>query len=112
MRSYTSHHSKRGEVAASKLVGYLRPETVTVYAKKIIPKFYSENLLKKNTDGEVEVLKKFWFYKDRWEEKGLVPPLLVYADLLSSGDQRNLEVARIIYDKEIFPLILKNGHSA
>ncbi len=29
---------------------------------------------------------------------GIAPPLLVYADLIASGDDRNIEAAEIIYD--------------
>ena len=31
--------------------------------------------------------------------QGIAPPLLVYADLMATGDDRNIETAGIIYDK-------------
>jgi len=35
----------------------------------------------------------------------MAPPLLVYADLMATGEQRNLETARMIYEKYIVQLI-------
>ncbi|WP_369407752.1 type IV toxin-antitoxin system AbiEi family antitoxin [Trinickia terrae] len=34
----------------------------------------------------------------------LVHPLLIYADLLASGDSRNVAAAEQIYDKHLAPL--------
>ncbi|MGM0467157.1 MAG: type IV toxin-antitoxin system AbiEi family antitoxin [Acidobacteriota bacterium] len=31
----------------------------------------------------------------------LVPPLLIYTDLMATGDARNIETASIIYEKEL-----------
>ncbi|HEV8369477.1 MAG TPA: type IV toxin-antitoxin system AbiEi family antitoxin [Pyrinomonadaceae bacterium] len=41
------------------------------------------------------------------EKKNLqtAPPLLVYADLLNTADDRNLETAEIIYEQSIARLI-------
>ena len=39
--------------------------------------------------------------------RGLPPPLLVYADLMATGNDRNIETARIIHDKFIRRLIEK-----
>ncbi len=36
---------------------------------------------------------------------GLAPPLLIYADLLATGDTRNIETARMIYEQELTGLI-------
>jgi hypothetical protein len=41
-------------------------------------------------------------------EKGLVPPLLIYADLMATGDARAIEAAEIIYDKYIARLVRKD----
>ena len=37
----------------------------------------------------------------------LVPPLLIYKDLMAFGDTRNIETARIIYEKELKKGILE-----
>jgi len=38
-------------------------------------------------------------------DKDTVHPILVYADLIASGDKRNIEIANMIYEKEITGLI-------
>ncbi|HMF76515.1 MAG TPA: type IV toxin-antitoxin system AbiEi family antitoxin [Bryobacteraceae bacterium] len=35
----------------------------------------------------------------------LAPPLLVYADLMATGDPRNLETAKILYEQFLKPLV-------
>lgn len=90
-----------GEVAAAKLTRYLKPEFVTVYAKDRPEKLIIKNKLKKDPNGNVEILDAFW----EAEDKELAPPLLIYADLIATGDARNLETARMIYEKELAGLI-------
>lgn len=46
--------------------------------------------------GDIMIYDKFW--KNNSSSR-TAPPLLVYADLLSTGDQRCIETANIIYDK-------------
>jgi len=59
-------------------------------------------------DGDAEVLEAFWQFEFDWPHPELVPPLLIYADLLATGDARNLETARIIYEQELAGLIREN----
>ena len=47
--------------------------------------------------GEIKIYQKFWLEKS---ETGIVPPLLIYADLMGSGNSRCIEIAKIIYDYE------------
>jgi hypothetical protein len=39
------------------------------------------------------------------EAANIVPPLLIYADLLRTADERNIETAKLIYEREILGLI-------
>lgn len=87
-----------GEIAAEKLTDYLIPETVTVYTDSPIPQFQARFGLRHNEGGNIEIIKKFWELSESGET---VHPLIVYADLLATGDARNLETARIIYEAEI-----------
>jgi hypothetical protein len=91
-----------GEVAADILTRKIKPATVTVYAPGgLAPKIKSTAMLRPDERGDVEVLEAFWPVKaeDRWgsPDRGVVHPLLVYADLIMSGDDRNREVAQAIY---------------
>lgn len=87
-----------GEIAAEKLTRHLKPEMVTIYADSPIPKFQSRFGLRRDVGGNIEIIKKFW---QMLEEGETAHPLIVYADLVATGDERNLETARIIYEKEI-----------
>ncbi len=96
-----------GELAASKLTNYLSPEKYVVYIEK-------ENLniflraaklrkaaLNRQEEMEILVIEKFW--KDREEDsrRDIVPPALIYADLIETGNTRNLDVAERIFEQYI-----------
>lgn len=101
-----------GEVAAAKYTDYLKPKVATLY----LPEEKRAQLLREArlrraaewTEGgpaTVLIYRPFWpeafvvLYTK--ENQGLVHPILVYADLIASGDPRNLEVARKLYDEHI-----------
>jgi hypothetical protein len=93
-----------GEVAAAKLTPYLKPLITTVYMKPPLGQFLLEHRLRKHSRGNVEMLDKFWQFEGLSQNR-IVPPLLIYADLIATGNARNIETARIIYEKEIIRLI-------
>lgn len=95
-----------GEVAAQLLIKYLKPETVTIYSDSSLPKLQAQYGLQRDPTGEVELLQRFWKF-DQWDEKNLqtAPPLLVYADLVSTADERNLETAQMIYEQYVVRLV-------
>jgi len=97
-----------GEVAAAKLTGYLKPEKAIVY----LPKFGGEDLfqkqrLRKDPNGNIQVFRAFWERdpKDNNDILDTVDPIIVYADLLETGDVRNLEAAKILYQNELTEFI-------
>lgn len=94
-----------GEFAANILTKYLKPQIYTIYAKPPIGRFLLKNRLKKDINGDIEILNIFWEFGLNRLNNELVPPLLIYADLLATGDARNIETARIIYEKELTRLI-------
>ena len=60
--------------------------------------FYeTANITRVNENGKVEVLEMFW----KMETYMGVPPVLVYADLMSSGSDRNIETANLIFKNEL-----------
>ncbi len=89
------------EAAAAKLTDYLKPETASIFAKEPIGRLLLKNRMTASPDGKVEILEKFWDFEYNWNHKSLSPPLLVYADLIATGDARAIETAEIIYDKYI-----------
>lgn len=92
-----------GEPAANLLAGYLKPGALTIYADRLPPKLMMEQRLALagllGAVHPVEVRKPFWGDTLRQEGRAdTVPPALVYADLLATGDGRCIETAQMIYD--------------
>ncbi len=90
-----------GEVAAAKLTDYLKPATCTIYldprkAREALATLVRENRLRTDPKGNIEILDAFWNLPPEGTHHDLVPPLLVYADLMATLDPRNLEVAKRI----------------
>ena len=95
-----------GEVAAAKMGNYLKPQTMTVYIKQgFLNDFLLKNRLKKDANGEVEILKIFWATNNPADYQGLVHPILAYADLIATGNQRNIEAAKDIYEHDVIRFI-------
>lgn len=89
-----------GEVAAEELTHYLHPKVATVYIGDDFPEFARALRLRKDDQGEVNVLDKFWHaLPDDNTPHGIAPPLLVYADLHATGGARNIEVAEMIREQ-------------
>ncbi len=89
------------EVAAQLLTDFLKPQIVTIYTPNPPGKLILNNRLKKDPHGDIEILRAFWRFKPGDINSNIVHPLLIYADLLATDDMRNLETARIIYEKEL-----------
>lgn len=95
-----------GEVAGDKLTGYLKPNEVTLYMRpdkmrENMGRLVKDHQLRADPRGEIEVLEAFWNFDAEGFVTDVVPPLLVYADLMASMDPRNFETAKMIYEKNI-----------
>jgi len=91
-----------GEVAADRLTHYLKPEIITVYVmEKGATKLKLTNRLRKDPNGNIEILNTFWDVEHQLNSTDTVNPILIYADLMASGDPRNIETAHIIYEQEL-----------
>jgi hypothetical protein len=90
-----------GEPAADRLTQYLKPGTVTLYARgepRPMNEIVARHRLRTDPAGEVEVLEAFWPAEIAGEKPGLAPTPLIYADLLATGETRRIETAKLIYD--------------
>jgi len=94
-----------GEIAAKYLTQYLKPQMITLYAAKKPNDLFIKQKLREDPHGDIEILRRFWNFPKLDEGANLVPPLLVYADLLATGDERNIETARMIYERHVAGLI-------
>jgi hypothetical protein len=89
-----------GEAAAALLTSYLTPEAYTIFTSD------KDELLKKYKlvpaqNGEIAVYNKFW--KHSAYNRDYVHPVLVYAQLMATGDSRNIETAEMILNADIRP---------
>lgn len=100
-----------GEPAARLLVQDLRPGVLTLYAEKIPARLMVEQRMTSVSatlmqQRVIELRRPFWGSLPAAESSaaelpGSVPPALVYADLLATGDSRCLETAELIYDRHL-----------
>lgn len=87
-----------GEIAGAEITGLLQPQVITVYSWGNVGQFVIKNKLRKNPLGNVEILEAFW--KIDGNPK-LAPDIVVFADLITSGNSRNIETAKVLYEKRL-----------
>ena len=125
-----------GETAAAIYTNYLKPQITTAYISKnqqanLITDFRLRKV--KNIDHDIfngaliELYEPFWHFDNSGSMQSnvgsivkksratknvvassLVHPILTYADLIATGDARNLEAARMLYDDRIAQLDWEN----
>ncbi len=79
-----------GEGAANMIDNYLDPGAYDIYTDVPTAYLMKTGFVKQDANGDIKVYQKFW----KWEtENHLVPLILVYADLMGSGNSRCLEAA-------------------
>ena len=89
-----------GEPAAALLTNYLIAEKFSLFVSQ------KENLIKKyklvpSPFGELELYEKFWNHPE--DDLPYVHPILIYAQLMATGESRNIETAGIILNEHIRP---------
>ena len=91
-----SHAYWGGEPGANLLNGYLHPGVYTIYTDRNWQSFKDIELVP-DENGKVEVLEMFWGPQTYMG----IPPVLIYADLMRSGSDRNVETANMILNNEL-----------
>jgi len=86
-----------GEPAGDIMTNYLKPAIFTLYTTEEKSKLLRNYHLVPDINANIVVYRKFWHY-DEDNKKNTAPPLLVYADLMNTGDARCMETAQRIYD--------------
>jgi hypothetical protein len=84
---------------------YLEPQTATIYAQDIAKLLIAEQRMRADATGDVEILDMFWNLDQVAAVDDVVPPLLAYADLTGTTDGRNLEAAKMIYERLLEPAL-------
>jgi len=88
------------EPAAELLTNYLTPGQLTVYTNeyRTLVKDWTLIPQEENSASEIFIYEKFW-RNDIIPHENIAPTLLVYADLVITGDPRCMETAEMIYKK-------------
>lgn len=89
-----------GEPAGEWLTEYLNPEILTIYTVEKRNQAMVKWRLIPAPEGTIRVYDKFW-QDEATDVHPYAPELLVYADLLLTGDPRCIETAKMIYDKHL-----------
>lgn len=97
-----------GEPAAALLTRYLKPGELTLYADKLPGPLAARYRFTKEADvghkAVVEVRRRFWHFPEDTAEP-CTPAVLVYADLLATGDARCMETAKRLYEEHVVRLV-------
>ncbi len=97
-----------GEIAAAKYMNYLNPKHGVVYIHKAnMADFLQTARLRKAEPHErqniqIDLIEPFWKESKNMgntEQAGLAHPIITYADLLETGDARNLDTANRLREK-------------
>ncbi|MGM0552309.1 MAG: type IV toxin-antitoxin system AbiEi family antitoxin [Pseudomonadota bacterium] len=88
-----------GEVAAARLTSYLVPERISIHTRMAPAPLLAAFGLRKDPRGNIELHKSFWPPECNTDAPDLAPRLLAYAELLASGNERNIETARMLYEQ-------------
>ncbi len=98
-----------GEPAGALLTHYLTPGELTIYADKLPGPLAARYRFAKEADvghkAVVEVRHRFWHFPAGDAARHCVPPVLVYADLLATGDARCIETAKRLYEDHVARLV-------
>lgn len=107
-------HARWGGEPAARLLGCeLQPGVLTIYGEKLSARLLAEQKLAPATPAAYEQLlelrKPFWGESLSADASSVtVPPALIYADLLATGNGQCIEAAASIYESRLarfFPLV-------
>lgn len=85
-----------GDCGANLTDVYLVPGSFEIYTSKPSAMLMTTGMVMPNENGEITLYQKFW--NDDNDTK-VVPKLIIYADLMNSGDSRQIEAAQRLINK-------------
>ena len=86
-----------GEPAADLLTNDLKPVEYILYTKKNRAELMKELKLLPDENGKVKIRVPYWTIEDNLPN--IAPRLVVYTDLMITGDPRNIKIAKEIYEE-------------
>ncbi len=87
-----------GESGAQMVDGYLEPGSFDIYTDIPTANLMKTGFVRQDENGEINVYQKFWHWRTG---NRLVPLVLIYADLMGSGNSRCLEIAQRLLNNEL-----------
>ncbi|MDH7462615.1 type IV toxin-antitoxin system AbiEi family antitoxin [Chitinophagaceae bacterium 26-R-25] len=87
-----------GEPGADLLTNYLQPGKFTLFTIEKRAELMMQYKMLPDAKGNIEVYQKFWNDK---LGNATVPPLLIYVDLMLTGEPRCIETAKKIWDEKL-----------
>lgn len=85
-----------GEPGGNLLTNYLSPLKYTLYSNEELIDLSKELKIAPDENGNMEVYKKFWTDAINLKKKHTAAALVIYADLMNTGNSRNMETAKLI----------------
>ena len=113
MSPYAFRSREEAVTAAAKLTHYLKPKITTLYTTGAFDNQLFAKARFRKADAQQKDIPAIHVYRQFWNQgdwlnafnrldntppADIVPPVLVYADLIASGDARNREAAGKVYD--------------
>jgi hypothetical protein len=99
-----------GEPAAALVTEYLNPEKFTMFTRLPKSEIIKDLKLLPDAKGEISIYKPFWLENNTMgslfnymNNQNAVHPLIIYAQLIYSGNSRNIETAQILFNEYIKP---------
>lgn len=87
-----------GEPGANLIDAYLEPGQFDIYTEVPSANLMRTGFVKPENPGDIHLLEKFW----KWEAADSVAPIiLIYADLMGSGNSRCIEMAKRLLKNEL-----------
>jgi len=90
-----------GEPAAEIMTNYLKPLDYIIYSDDELSIIGKELMLVPDNNGNIKIYNTCWTDNLNNENLNIAPPLVVYADLIGSGNNRNIETAKMILENEL-----------
>jgi hypothetical protein len=92
--------------AAAKLTEHLIPAAYKVYIDPArrhdgLAQLVRQHQLRPDPDGQLEILDTFWNFLGEAKQPNVMPPFLVYADLLATLHPRNLEIGKLMREERL-----------
>lgn len=87
-----------GEPAGDLYTDNLNPEILTIYTTENRAELMKNYRLVPDERGKIQIYKTFWKIEAHYAHRA-VPPVLAYADLINTGNQRCIDAAQKIYEK-------------